>query len=183
MTSQKFERWRQTLASELIAAYTHYHIWEQLWPSQDSISVLNAFRVFFHYTREAHRQMFFLRVAKVMERRRTINLWRWLDEVEKDTNLTPNLPASDIKQLRAKLEGHKEVLGRIRKYRDKRVAHIDECDMWADSTVTIGEAKILLQDLGSVFNAISVGYDRNSWSLKPVGLEDTSWLLKKLTNF
>lgn len=35
MTSQKFEKWRRALAKELIAAYTHYHIWEQLWPSEE----------------------------------------------------------------------------------------------------------------------------------------------------
>ena len=46
MTPEKFEKWRQALASELIAVYTHYHIWEQLWPSEEPVPILKRFRGF-----------------------------------------------------------------------------------------------------------------------------------------
>lgn len=70
MTSELFQKWRRAIADELVAAYSHYHIWEQLWPSEESVKVLNQYRVFFHYTTAAHVQLFLLRISKIMEDRR-----------------------------------------------------------------------------------------------------------------
>lgn len=50
MKPKKFNKWRQALANELIAAYTRYHIMKQLWPSDGSVQVLNQYWGFFHYT-------------------------------------------------------------------------------------------------------------------------------------
>jgi len=50
MKPKKFNKWRQALANELIAAYTCYHIMKQLWPSDGSVQVLNQYWGFFHYT-------------------------------------------------------------------------------------------------------------------------------------
>jgi len=50
MKPKKVDKWRQALANELIATYTHYHIMEQLWPSDESAQVLNQYWDFFHYT-------------------------------------------------------------------------------------------------------------------------------------
>ena len=190
MTPEKFGKWRQALASELIAAYNHYHIWEQLWPSEESVRVLNRFRVFFHYTIAAHSQLFFLHVTKVTEDRRdSVNLWRLLDEVEKHPSLVPRLLISKVRQFRERLKAHSEIIRRIRTYRDKRIAHVDERHSWPDSrlwqdkVVTVGEAKILLQDLESIFNTLSAAHDGQRWSLKTIGLEDTTTLLKIMSDY
>lgn len=190
MIPEKFEKWRQALANELIAAYTHYHIWEQLWPSEESVPVLNRFRVFFHYTTAAHMQLFFLHVTKITEDRRdSINLWCLLDEVEKYPSLVPGLSVMEIKQLREQLKAHRDILRRIHIHRDKRIAHVDERQSWPDSclwqdtVVTVGEAKILLQDLENLFNRLSVAHDGQRWSLKTIGLEDTNRLLKQVFDY
>ena len=150
MVPEKFVKWRQSLARELIAAYSHYHIWEQLWPTEKSVEVLNRFKVFFHYTIAAHQQLFFLQIAKATEERKdSINLWRLLDEVAKYPNLVPRLSKLEIQQLRGRLEGHRNLLARIRIHRNKRIAHVDERHSWPDSriwqdnVVTIGEASSL----------------------------------------
>lgn len=186
MTSQKFEKWRRALAKELIAAYTHYHIWEQLWPSEEHVSVLNQFRVFFHFTTAAHSQLFFLHVAKITEHRKdSINLWRWLDEIEKDPSFASRLSV-EIKELREQLQTYDALINRIKTHRHKRIAHVDErhswpdSNIWQDNIVTIGEAKKLLGALESGFNKVSAAYDGQIWSLRSIGLEDTSSLLKKL---
>lgn len=190
ITPEKFKKWREVLASQLVAAYTHYHIWEQLWPSEESLSVLNRFRVFFHHTIAAHLQLFFLHVTKVTEDRRdSINLWRLLDEVEKSPCLVPRLSLVEVRQLRKQLKTHGDVLRRIRTHRDKRIAHVDERHswpddrLWQDNVVTVGEAKVLLQDLEDIFNKLSAAHDGQRWSLKTIGLEDTSTLLKVLLNY
>ena len=190
MTPEKFKRWRQAIAEELIAAYTHYHIWEQLWPSEESVRVLNQFRVFFHYTIAAHSQLFLLRVTKITEDRRdSINLWRLLDEVERQPTLVPGFSRGEVKQIRRKLRAQDDVLRRIRTHRDKRIAHVDErhswpdSALWQDSAVTVSEAKVLLQDLEDIFNRLSYAHDGHGWSLKTVGLEDTTMLLKQMLDY
>lgn len=152
--------------------------------------VLNRFRVFFHYTMAAHSQLFFLHVTKVTEDRRdSINLWRLLDEVEKCPTLVPRLSISEVKQLRRQLKAHSDILRRIRTHRDKRIAHVDErhswpdSRLWQDNIVTVGEAKVLLQDLENIFNKLSVAHDGQSWSLRTIRLEDTTMLLKQLLDY
>lgn len=186
MTSQEFEGWRKNLYKELVAAYTHYHIWKQLWPSKEHVRVLKRFRVFFHYTTAAHMQQFILSMTKITEHRKdSINLWRWLDGIEDDPSLTLRL-STEVRKFRAQIQTHKDVLQRIRRYRNKVIAHVDERhawpdnNLWQDKVITVGEAKALLQDLESGFNALSAAYDRHHWLLKTVGLEDTSYLFKEL---
>lgn len=186
MTPHKFESWRKTIYKELIAAYTHYHIWEQLWPTEEHILIINQFPVFFHYTTAAHMKQFILSITKITEHRdNSINLWRWLDGIENDQSLASRL-STEVKQLRAQLESHNDILGRIRKYRNKIIAHIDERhawpddNLWQDKVITVGEAKALLQDLESGFNVLSLAYDRYGGLLKTAGLGDTSSLFKEL---
>lgn len=189
MTAEKFRKWRKSIADQLIAAYTHYHIWEQLWPTEESVKVLNWFKVFFHYTIGSHSQLFLLSIAKITEHRNdSVNLWRMLDEVERNPSLVPQLSIPEIRELRERLEAHNDLLGRIRTHRDKRIAHVDsrhswpDSRIWQDNVVTIGEAKKLLQDLEGIFNRLSVAHDGHRWSLKHTRLQDTSMMLKALVD-
>jgi len=187
MTSELFQKWRRTIADELVAAYAHYHIWEQLWPSEESVKVLNQYRVFFHYTTAAHIQLFLLRISKITEDRRdSVNFWRLLDEIEKAPSLAPGLSKSKIKKLRQQLQAQSDLLRRIRTHRDKRIAHVDsrhswpDDKLWQDKAVTVGEAKVLLEELENIFNTVSSAHDGQGWSLKTVGLDDTGRALRVL---
>jgi hypothetical protein len=78
LTDEKFIKWREILAGELLTAYANYSIWEQLWPSEENVQVLNEYRTFFHYTVAAHLQLFILYISKLTENRKdSINLWRF----------------------------------------------------------------------------------------------------------
>ena len=187
MTPEKFGQWRKEIAAELVMAYTHYHIWEQLWPSTEQLAkVLNRYISFFQPTRQAHVHQFFLCVAKITDKRKdSKSLWRLLDEVEKTPSLVSRNPISTA-TLRAQIESYNDVLKRIRTHRNKRLAHIDESHSWPDSVmwsknpVTVSEAKKLLTDLEHVFNKLSSAHDGQVWSLKVQRPNDTSRLLEEL---
>lgn len=189
MTSERFQKWRRAIADELVAAYTHYHIWEQLWPSEESVKLLNQYRVFFHYTTAAHVQLFLLRISKITEDRRdSVNFWRLLDEIEKAPGLVPGLSKSKMKGLRQQLQAQSDLLRRIRTHRDKRIAHVDsrhswpDDNLWQDKAVTVGEAEVLLEKLENIFNTISSAHDGQVWSLRTVGVDDAGRLLRSLLN-
>lgn len=188
-TSERFKRWRGAIADELVRAHSYYHIWKQLWPTEEAVQVLNNYRVFFHYTRAAHLQMFFMSIAKVTQYgRNPITIWRLFDEIEDNPELAPRISETEIRRLRKQLESHKNLLARISAYCNKKVINIDLRDewpdenIWQDKAITIKEAETLLQDLESVFNKISNAHDGNSWSFKMVGLDDTTHVVEVLSS-
>ena len=49
--------------------------------------------------------------------------------------------------------------------------------------VTVYEAKVLLQDLGNIFNQLSAAHDGQRWFWETIGLEDATTLLKGMLNY
>lgn len=188
-TPERFKRWRGAIAEELIRAHSYYQIWKQLWPTEEAVQVLNRYRVFFHYTRAAHLQMFFMSIAKITQYgKNPITIWRLFSEIEEYPDLTPRLSGLEIGSLRERLESHNNLLARISVYCNKKVINIDLRDewpdenVWQDKAITIKEAETLLQDLESIFNKISSAHDGQSWSFKMVGIDDTTYLLNELSS-
>lgn len=185
-----FKRWRSTIAGELVRAYSYYHIWKQLWPTEQAVPILNEYRAFFHYTRAAHLQMFFMSIAKITQYgKNSITFLRLLDVIEEFPDLTPRLSIPEISSLRERLESHRNLLDRIHMYCNKKVMNVDLRDkwpdeqVWQDTAITIKEAETLLEDLESILNKISGAHDGNVWSLRVVGLEDTTSLLEALSKY
>ena len=187
ITREKFGQWRKEIAAELVLAYIHYHIWKQLLPSTRQIArTINQYKNFFRPTSQAHFNQFLMCVMKITDKRRdSKSMWRLLDEAEKDPSLVSQRPIS-VADLRARIEAHDNVLGKIRTHRNKRLAHIDESHSWPDSIIwsenpiTVGESERLLTDLEDVFKKLSLAHDRVMWPLRLLVLDDTSRLLEKL---
>jgi len=188
MDSKKFGKWRDEIAGELAWANTHFRIWEQLWPTEHTVRIINKFRVFFQTTRQAHLQQFLLSVSKIMDKRRgSKSIWSLLNAVDNNPSLLQNKPL-DTHQLWVKLDAHNSLIERIRIHRDKHIAHIDasqswpDSDIWKKNPVTIGEAKQLMEDLEDVFNKISTAYDGHVWVLEYLGIDDTTSLINELSD-
>ena len=187
MTRDRYGQWRKEIAAELVMAYTHYHIWKQLWPSTKQLATaLNRYIAFFQPTRQAHVHQFFMSVVKITDKRKdSKSLWRLLDKAEIDPSLVSQNPIS-VEDLRKQIAEHDDVLKKIRMHRNKRLAHIDESHSWPDSViwsknpVTVGEAESLLKDLEEVFNKLSSAHDGHVWSLRISRLTDASRLLEEL---
>jgi hypothetical protein len=83
----------------------------------------------------------------------------------------------DVQSLRKRLRQHKEVLKRIKKYRNKRAAHWDTQEQAQRKPVLFGDSKRMLEELQDIFNEISGAHSGNIWSFKYSQQGDTSSLL------
>lgn len=183
-----FKRLRDIIAEELIKAHSHYYIWKQLWPTKEFVQVINRYRVFFQFTRVAHLKMFLASIERITQSNKySVTIWRLLDEIESDTKLAGRLSLNEIKDLRAKMDSYTDILKRIHIYQRRKIENVEqqgllfEDRILKDKVITVGEAEKLLKDMGDVFNKVSAAYDGQVWSLKPFRIEDTTDLLRALS--
>ena len=165
-------------ARQLLDAQTHLDIWEQLWPTEENVGIINRYRGFFHPTRVAHLDRFFINVSNAVSNDQNApSFHRLLKMLDGDPSLAPSI---DTRSPRTRLKSQKTVLGKINRYRNKRAAHWDTEDEQMDP-VLVGESRRLLRELQTVFNEIHRGYTGNTvWAFRFQEHTDTSRLLSSL---
>lgn len=164
---------------QLLDGQIHFDIWEQLWPTEENVHVLNAFRGFFLPTRNAHLDRFFIKVSNVVSNRATSpSFYRLLNMLSVAPSLAPGI---DIRALRSRLKKQKGLLERIRRYRNKRAAHWDMDVSEPLGPVQLGESRQMLRELEELFNEINRAHTiRQVWIFQPVERNDTRRLLSSL---
>ncbi len=184
-TNVRFERWLKQIIEELVYATCHFRVWEQLWPSTEDIArAENVYINFFQLTRIAHNNQLFLHINKILDRRKdSINIWRLFGVIEKNPDLLEQ--KIDIRAIKDRLNTKKEVYERLKVYRNKKLAHIDEEyhtseDLRKRTKVFLGEMREILNDLADIITEISAAYSGAIPSFETVGIDDTTRLLKTL---
>jgi hypothetical protein len=169
----------ESIKKQLLAAQAAFDIWEQLWPTQDQVSTLNAYRGFFVPTRDALLDRFFIRVSNVIGNDiRSPSFYMLFSLISKDNAISQNV---DIPSLRRQLRRHKRLVKRILAHRHTVVAHEDITKANSRSSVQYGEAKSLLIDLQEIFNRINSIYNAgNIWHFHYQQHKDASRLLADL---
>ncbi|MBN2187385.1 MAG: hypothetical protein JW732_08075 [Dehalococcoidia bacterium] len=174
----KFEALIEQLRQRLLAASIHFDIWVQLFPTAQIVGLINQYRGFFQPTREAHLDRFFIEVSNVAGNDpRSPSFYRVFRMLDNSPALASGV---DVRSLRERLKPHKEVLKRIKKYRDKRAAHWDTKEQAQRKPVLLGDSKRMLEELQDIFNEISGAHSGGVWSFKYVEQSDTSGLLNVL---
>jgi hypothetical protein len=169
----------ESIKKQLLAAQAAFDIWEQLWPTQDQVSILNAYRGFFVPARDAFLDRFFIRVSNVIGNDiRSPSFYLLFRLISEDNTNPQNI---DIFSLRRKLRKHKRLVNRILVHRHTVVAHADIKKADRRSIVQYGEAKSLLVDLQEIFNHINSIYNAgNIWHFHYQQHKDASRLLADL---
>lgn len=120
---KEFESLLDEVRKQLLDAQIHFDIWEQLWPTEENVHIINVYRGFFQPTRIAHLDRFFIKASNVMSNDPTSpSFYRVLNMIRKDVNLAPGI---ELRALRNRLKKQKNLIERIRQYRNKRAAHWD----------------------------------------------------------
>jgi len=149
-----FDELLQRVEHELLRAQEHFDNWEAIFPTQQVIDVLNRYVGFFRPTIDAHIAQFFIKVANVTGTdQRLPSLYRLFKMIEEHADLAPNV---NIKTLRSRLKAQRQLLERVRKFRDTRIAHFDTTIK--PDAVLFGESRSLLQELEDVFNEIRIAH-------------------------
>jgi len=172
----EFKSLLEEVRKQLLDAQMHFDIWEQLWPTEKKVDVINSYIGFFQPTRAAHLDRFFIKISNVVDNHRNSpSIYRLLNMVGSYMDLAPGI---DMHSIHDRLKKQKDLLRRIRQYRNKRAAHWDMAAK--PDPVFVGESRQLLMELASIFNEIHGAHDKNVWSFRPQQYHDTDRLLDRL---
>jgi hypothetical protein len=185
-SQQRFKQWLKQIIEELRWATCYLKVWEQLWPSTEEIAhVENLYLNFFQLTRKAHNDQFLLQLSKILDRHKdSITIFRLIEMMENQPSLITE-KSLDIDALKTRLSEKEEVLERLRTFRNKKLAHIDEqfhinATLRKSLHIYVGEARALQNDLAEILTEISVAHNGAVPAFETIGIGDTSKLLKTL---
>ncbi len=174
-----FESLLEEVRRQLTYAQIHFSIWEQLWPTEENVDIINAYRGFFLPTRDANLDLFFITISNVVSNDpRAPSLYRLLSMIDNYPGLAPNI--IDIQLLRNRLKAQKNLLKRIKGFRNKRAAHWGTEVSEQIGPVRFGESREVLKELQNIFNEISYAHGNQTWIFKPTEHRDASRVIDNL---
>jgi len=169
----------EELRKQLLEACTHFDIWLELWPTEDKVGILNAYKGFFLPTRKAHLDQWVIKVSNIVSNdAKAPSFYRVLRMLDRNASLAPGV---DVGALRTRLKSQEKVLKAIEQYRNKRAAHWDTTVAQPLDPVLVGDSRRLLEELEKIFNEVHYAHTRSQrWAFKLVQHGDTSLLLDNL---
>lgn len=173
----EFKSLLEEIRKQLLDACVHFDIWEQLWPTEQIVDVINQYKGFFLPTRNAHLDLFFIKVCNVLSNDpKSPSFYRILSMLSKNPNLASTTSARELKN---RLKKHNRVLKAIEQHRNTRAAHWD-IRKQSRKPVLFGDSKQMLKELQDIFNEISRAHSRNEWSFRISEHGNTASLLNVL---
>ena len=152
MEPQEFKRQLDELGKIITNGIAYFTVWRGLMVEDEvSAHALNRYRGLFLPARNALLWMTFMQFAKVFERDpRTISLRNLLTAAEKDLeNLTPHAIEENLQQLKKQIDTSEDLLERLKRLRDQRIAHHDAI-VAGDTSLLYGETRKLVEEVKSM---------------------------------
>ena len=176
---EEFEYVFEILRQKLLDASSHFYIFEQLWPTEKVVDIINRHKGFFQPTRAAHLDSLIIKVSDIVSNKATApSFYRILKMIGRNSNLAPDINVREVKQ---RIRKHKKTLEAIKDYRNKRVAHwITSVENEEVDKPLLLDTKRMLKELEDIFNEISVSHSKNAWSFRYSQQGDTISLLRAL---
>lgn len=175
---KEFESILEILRKQLLDANIHFNIWEQLWPTEQVVDVINQYKGFFLPTRDAHLDRFIIKISDILSNHRNApSFYRILSMIGRNSNLAPDI---NVREIKNRLKNHKIVLEAIKDFRDKRSAHWDISVNKLNKPVLFGDTKRMLTELKGIFNEISASHSSNIFSFRYGQQGNTTSLLDAL---
>ena len=179
---KEFELRLEELRKQILEASIHFNIWQDLWPTEEKVEVINRFKGFFQPARIAHRDRFIILMSNIFSTKNKApsfyNIFRMLK------NERQIIQGLDIKSLSKRLKQHRKTKEAIIAFRNEVAAHHEvewpSTEIPERKPVLFGETKIMLLDIQEMYNEISSLYSRNLWSFTPLEHQHTNNLLVEL---
>lgn len=129
---------------------------------EDSAKALNRYRGLFLPARYALLWMTLMQFAKVFDRHpNTASVTNLLTAAKRDReNLLPYGTEEDIREIEERISSSKSLLERLKRYRDKRLAHHDAI-VTGDTSLPYEEFSKLVEDVKSIYNSLTRGHDQS----------------------
>ncbi|MFC2021487.1 hypothetical protein ACFLU1_06915 [Chloroflexota bacterium] len=162
MNKQEFKHELDELMRLIGDGVGYFTAWRCLMVEDDvSAHALNRYRGLFLPARNSMQWSTLLQITKIFDRdRRTVSLWNLLAAAQNNPmELVPYTTLDELENIKTKMNDNKKVLTRLIRFRNKRLAHHD-ASINGDTKVLYGEVKILIEDIQSIFNVLSLGHER-----------------------
>ena len=161
---EEFEYVFEILRQQLLDASSHFYIFEQLWPTEKVVDVINRYKGFFQPTRAAHLERLTIKVSDIVSNKADApSLYRILKMVGINSRLAPDINVHEVKQ---RIKKHKKTLEAIKNFRNTRVAHWDTSIDKLEKPVLLGDTKRMLKEFADIFNEISASHSKSEWSFR-----------------
>ena len=165
------------LQKQLLKASVHFDIVEKLWPTEQTVDIINRYIGFFGPTREAHFDRFILKISdSLSSSQKSPTFYRVLKMISNNPDLALKINVQEIKR---RLKNHRAALKAITNYRNTRVAHWDTTVSETES-VLYGNSRRLLEELKDIFNEINASHSKSVLSFRYSQQGDTINLLETL---
>jgi len=164
MEPQEFKRQLDELRTVITDGIAYFSAWRGLMVEDEvSAHALNSYRGLFLPARNALRWMTLMQFAKVFDwHPRAISLRNLLTAAKKDReNLTPYATEEDLQQLEKQIDASKDLLVRLKRVRDQRIAHHDAI-IAGDTRLLYGETRKLAEEVKSMYNSLTRYHDRST---------------------
>jgi hypothetical protein len=162
MTAEEFKRELDELRKIIWDGVACYWAWRGLQAEdKESLTALNQYPAFFHPARVCLRNMALLQFAKVFDRDyRAVSLRNLLAKAKSDRqNLTPCATEGELDQIDTHIDKNEALLNSLKSLRDQRIAHHDAIRSIDGREPRQGEVQKLMEEIVSMFNALSRGHD------------------------
>ena len=175
----EFQSLLDELENQLLDASMYLDIWEQIWPTEKVVKVINQYKGFFQPIRKALFDQFSIKICNVTGNdRRLPSFYKVFKMLEANPSLAPG---ADIRALRKRLKQHRVVIAAIDSYRNTKAAHWDITIQPAErKPVLFGESKRMLKELEDIFNEIYGAATNGEMVFELVQHNDASFLLNNL---
>ncbi len=161
----KFEHQLLNLRGIILDGISYFIVWQGLAKEyEENLSQRTGFwwryRGFFAPTRKALFWNTLMQLSKAFDKdTRNVSIGKLLKiALENRKELLPHTTRSSIEAIFSKIEKNTELLQRLRRYRNKRLAHFD-ADLTDKIELPSKEVQTLIDETKSIYNSIKFSYD------------------------
>jgi len=164
MERQEFKRQLDELGKIILDGIAYFTVWHGLMAdNEDTAHALNRYRGLFLPAQIGMKWMTLLQFSKVFDRHaKAISLSNLLTVAKQNSGeLIPHATKENLRDLEQKIDNNKDLLTRLKRVRDKRIAHHDAI-IAGDMSLLYGEMRELVEEVKSMYNSLTRYYDRSS---------------------
>ncbi|MFC1915173.1 hypothetical protein ACFLW4_00535 [Chloroflexota bacterium] len=157
----QFEHKLDQLQKIIMDGVAYFTLWRCLMVDDDNTAqALNRYKGIFSPARNALFWSALLQLSKVYDKdTRTVSLVNLLKLAKNNTTLVPYANTEELEQLQQSIDNNTEILGRLKSFRDQRLAHYD-ANLSGDIQLPYGEIRVLLEQTQSIYKSLKIYHEK-----------------------
>ena len=167
MTSNDFKRRLDRMGAEISRGLVYYSVWEALWPTDDTVRIIDRLRNFVSPVRGALFETVLLRFSRVMRGDgESPGLPSMLQAAIDDPDaLAPHATARELVDMSEQLEQQERALESLLRSKDQHIAQLGG-NPFDDATLRKGDVENFVKSVQQIFNRLYTAHadDRYLWS-------------------